>query len=345
MLLKIGELAGRTGLTVRTLHHYDAIKLLCPSARSEAGYRLYNRTDIARLHRIQALRRLDLSLAEIAALLEGDGIDLQTVIEQQIVVLDRQVERAIDLRHRLTSLSRRLGEQGEPDLHDWLTTLELMGLYDKYFTHEEWIAFRSLGEHRHADTRKQVDEAIAAVHSLIGRTVPPESTEAKALGRRWLMLMNNFMGDNAYLMAKSDAMHRNEPAVQSLTGVDTAVLDYLTRATGAYRLDRYARFLDADEIARARDSYFQHYPRWPALFAEARTLLDRRTDAASPEAQDLCRRWIRLFQDSWGTDPALRLKVRRAHQEDPEILAGSGISKEMMEFVARGIALAAAQQP
>lgn len=73
MLLKIGELAKRTGLTVRTLHHYDAVKLLCPSARSDAGYRLYNRQDIERLHRIQALRRLGLSLAEIVERLLGGG--------------------------------------------------------------------------------------------------------------------------------------------------------------------------------------------------------------------------------------------------------------------------------
>ena len=56
MLLKVGELAKKSGLTVRTLHHYDAIGLLTPSARADNGYRLYNRDDIARLHRIQALR-------------------------------------------------------------------------------------------------------------------------------------------------------------------------------------------------------------------------------------------------------------------------------------------------
>ncbi|NDY74733.1 MerR family transcriptional regulator, partial [Desulfobacter hydrogenophilus] len=69
MLLKVGELARRSGITVRTLHHYDAIGLLTPSARSDSGYRLYNRDDIARLHQIQAMRRLDLSLADIGALL------------------------------------------------------------------------------------------------------------------------------------------------------------------------------------------------------------------------------------------------------------------------------------
>lgn len=52
MLLQAGELARRTGVTVRALHYYHSIGLLVPSARSEAGYRLYNRDDIRRLHQI-----------------------------------------------------------------------------------------------------------------------------------------------------------------------------------------------------------------------------------------------------------------------------------------------------
>ncbi|CAJ3623314.1 MerR family transcriptional regulator [Burkholderia pseudomallei] len=69
MRLKIGELAKRCGLAVRTLHHYDAIGLLKPSARADNGYRLYDRNDIARLHPIQALRRFGLALADVGAYL------------------------------------------------------------------------------------------------------------------------------------------------------------------------------------------------------------------------------------------------------------------------------------
>jgi DNA-binding transcriptional MerR regulator len=76
MLLKIGDLAKRTGLTVRALHHYDSIKLLTPSARSDAGYRLYNHADIARLHQIVALRQFGLSLADIGTTLTSDAIKL-----------------------------------------------------------------------------------------------------------------------------------------------------------------------------------------------------------------------------------------------------------------------------
>ena len=72
-MLKVGELAQRSGLTVRTLHHYDAIGLLAPSGRSESGYRLYSPADVQRLHGIQALRHMGLPLAHIGELLQDVG--------------------------------------------------------------------------------------------------------------------------------------------------------------------------------------------------------------------------------------------------------------------------------
>ena len=59
---KIGELAKRTGITVRTLHHYDQIDLLVPSMHSDAGHRLYSATDIARLQQILSLKQLGFHL-------------------------------------------------------------------------------------------------------------------------------------------------------------------------------------------------------------------------------------------------------------------------------------------
>ena len=93
-MLKVGELASRSGLTVRTLHHYDSIGLLTPSARSDAGYRLYNRNDIARLHRIQALRRFGMALADIAAFLDSPDASPAAIIGRQIAALDQQIADA-----------------------------------------------------------------------------------------------------------------------------------------------------------------------------------------------------------------------------------------------------------
>lgn len=68
--LTVGEVAERFGITVRTLHHYDAIGLLTPSRRSASGYRVYTSADLARLSQVIVYRRLELPLDEIASLLE-----------------------------------------------------------------------------------------------------------------------------------------------------------------------------------------------------------------------------------------------------------------------------------
>lgn len=140
MRLKVGELAKRSGLTVRTLHHYHAIGLLTPSARADNGYRLYDHHDIARLHQIQALRRFGLSLAEIGDYLnqpDAPLVELVELVAKQIASLDRQLAQTAQLRERLVHLHAQLAAGTEPELADWLTTLELMTVYDKYFSEEE----------------------------------------------------------------------------------------------------------------------------------------------------------------------------------------------------------------
>ena len=62
---KVGELASLTGLTVRTLHHYDEINLLKPCEYTDSGHRLYGEEDIIRLQQILSLRQLGFSLEEI----------------------------------------------------------------------------------------------------------------------------------------------------------------------------------------------------------------------------------------------------------------------------------------
>jgi MerR family transcriptional regulator, thiopeptide resistance regulator len=77
---KIGELARRTGLTVRTLHHYDEIGLLSPVERSGGGHRVYGEADVQRLYRIVSLRSLGFPLEAIAAALDADGFDARAAV-------------------------------------------------------------------------------------------------------------------------------------------------------------------------------------------------------------------------------------------------------------------------
>ena len=86
-LWKVGELAKQTGLTVRALHHYDEIGLLSPSHRSEAGYRLYDGEDIARLLQILSLRQLGFSLDETGDCLSRPENTLEHVLGLHIARL------------------------------------------------------------------------------------------------------------------------------------------------------------------------------------------------------------------------------------------------------------------
>ena len=128
-MLKVGELAQRSGLTVRTLHHYDAIGLLTPSGRSESGYRLYSPADVQRLHGIQALRHMGLPLAHIGELLQDVGLDPKRVLAQQLHALDVQIQQATELRGRLALMHDGLVAGAQPDMGNWLETLALMSTY------------------------------------------------------------------------------------------------------------------------------------------------------------------------------------------------------------------------
>src|SRR3954447_23541414 len=68
--LTVGRVAELAGVTIRTLHHYDEIGLLQPSARTVAGYRAYSEDDVERLREVLAYRRLGFGLREIADLVD-----------------------------------------------------------------------------------------------------------------------------------------------------------------------------------------------------------------------------------------------------------------------------------
>jgi DNA-binding transcriptional MerR regulator len=68
--MQIGEVAGRTGLSLRTLRHWDNVGLVKPSARSSGGFRLFSEADVARIQVIKTMKPLALSLEEMREVLE-----------------------------------------------------------------------------------------------------------------------------------------------------------------------------------------------------------------------------------------------------------------------------------
>lgn len=79
----VGELAELSGVTVRTLHHYDEIGLLKPGQRSENGYRYYGRKELLRLQQIMFYRELEMPLEKIAELLDDPEFDAIASLRMQ----------------------------------------------------------------------------------------------------------------------------------------------------------------------------------------------------------------------------------------------------------------------
>ena len=86
----VKEVSKLTGVSVRTLHHYDAIGLLKPTRVTEAGYRLYDDTALRRLQTILLFRELQFPLKEIKEILDTPGFDPMDALEQQIHLLELQ---------------------------------------------------------------------------------------------------------------------------------------------------------------------------------------------------------------------------------------------------------------
>ncbi|HFI0640930.1 TPA: MerR family transcriptional regulator [Streptococcus suis] len=104
----VKQLSQLTGLTVRTLHHYDQIGLLKPAFVAENGYRYYNQENLARLQEILLFRELDFPLKDIQQLLDVTEVNRQQVLREHITLLELKRERL----DRIINHARLLTEKG-----------------------------------------------------------------------------------------------------------------------------------------------------------------------------------------------------------------------------------------
>ncbi|HEY5541000.1 MAG TPA: MerR family transcriptional regulator [Coriobacteriia bacterium] len=93
MAWTVGEAARLAKVSVRTLHHYDEVGLLSPSARSESGYRLYEDSDLERLHQVLLFRELGFSLDDIRRIMLDPTFDRAEALHAQRTLLAEKARR------------------------------------------------------------------------------------------------------------------------------------------------------------------------------------------------------------------------------------------------------------
>jgi DNA-binding transcriptional MerR regulator len=239
--LKVGALANRTGLTVRTLHHYDEIGLLSPSARTPAGHRLYREQDVVRLQQIASLKHLGLPLDEIKVCLSQPEYSLDRALELQIERIERQIARQVQLRDLVRHLRERLRSTEGVSVEDLTRTIEATMNYEKYYTPEQLKKLErrreEVGDERIAEVQQEWADLFAAYAKAMEDGLDPASDEVQALADKSAALIAEFTGGDAGIHQSLSNMYRSEGGerVMSSHGMQLApgLWDYMSRAGAA----------------------------------------------------------------------------------------------------------------
>ena len=335
MLIQVGELAKRAGITVRTLHHYEQTGVLLPSARSAAGYRLYNLADVQRLHMIQALAKAGLELAEIRDFLEQESLSLTELLDAQITLLDKQLRSIHTLRDRLVELRTGLLDDAAPDLESWLQTLELMNMYDRWFSKEE---LQQLPFAVQKDALSAIwSGLVAEANALLEYHIPVTDERAKDLATRWMERLEQDTAGKPEFLTRLNEMHSVEPQMQVQTGITPEMTDYITRAFAESKLSIWEKYLTPKEMAFTRKHYFDRMMEWPPLVAKLHQAQRENLDPASDDAQKLAENWLALFQSYAGTNPETQQKFRPAMQPAPHLMKGTWMTPAVLAWLQQAI--------
>lgn len=239
--LKVGELARRTGLTIRTLHHYDEIGLLKPSLHTESGHRLYTANDIARLQQVLSLRQLGFSLEEVRDCLDRPEFSPTEVIRLHIARLREQIELLRGLCERLEGLAAHFRTAEEVSADAFLWTIEVMNMIENYYTPEQMEYFKKRNEEAKAAGVDLAQQGTADWNALLAdytaemqKGTDPADPRLQALEKRRQALVSAFSGgDQAIEQNLKRLWMEQGDKLCAQFGMDPKLMEFLGKVAAA----------------------------------------------------------------------------------------------------------------
>jgi DNA-binding transcriptional MerR regulator len=236
--MRVGELAKRTGLTVRTLRYYDEIGLLSPPRLHGSDYRQYGDAEISRLQQIASLRQLGFSLDEIREILTRPETSVRQVIELHLTRLNSQIALMELLRYRLEAIDRGLHANGTATAEALLSAMEVMHRMETYYTPEQLAALKAraeaIGDEHIREVEAEWPQLIAQVQAAYDAGTDPADPKVQALAQRWMELVHEFTGGDAGITQSVNRMWQEETDIHGTeTAPVRALMGYVTQAIEA----------------------------------------------------------------------------------------------------------------
>jgi len=233
--LKVGDVASRAGLTVRTLHYYDEIGLLEPARRTPSGHRLYGPDELRRLQKIRSLQALGLGLEAIGRYLDRPDASLERILSLHLRRLRRRAEELSRLIGRIEGVLERVGADAvEPAEEELLEIVRLTAAAQRHYTPEQLERLEAraaeVGEEGMREAEAEWPRLIARVREAMEAGVDPASDEVRALARRWAELVERFTGGDREIRRGLARAYREEEGMARAVGLDRELLEYVSRA-------------------------------------------------------------------------------------------------------------------
>ncbi|WP_245583083.1 MerR family transcriptional regulator [Paenibacillus daejeonensis] len=231
-----------SGVTVRTLHYYGEIGLLCPSMQTEAGHRLYSQDDVSRLYQILMLKRLGLPLENIQDILDDPAHRSEEVLQMQAERLEQQIQTATQLLSEINQLVELVqggeGMQGE----EVLKAMQLMKMLDSsYFKplHPELYKQRlQQGYHVLTPSEEEAADLMDEFEQARRQGIPPEEDTVQKLARRWVDALQAHEPDHHALTEAAEQYYAAYPGEAAQYGMTTELYAYIRQSVNQLERDK-----------------------------------------------------------------------------------------------------------
>ena len=230
---KIGELAKRVGLTVRTLHHYDRIGLLSPSQYTESGHRLYSLDDLKKLQQIVSLKQLGFRLKEIKTMMHNPDDDPAEMLQLQLSRIDKRIHALIELRHRLLEIYDQYRAGKMVSGEQLLTVMRMMNMMrSPHFTAKQIDELRerysALGNEpdKYAEGRRILAEFRK--YRLMGKST--DDDDVLKLAKRWKEEMDALALTDPKLVQSAERYYKENPEEGLYHGLDKELYFFMKKA-------------------------------------------------------------------------------------------------------------------